>query len=499
MITQQQKAGTKEWIGLAIIALPCMLYAMDLTVLNLALPTITREFQPSATELLWIVDIYGFMVAGLLITMGNIGDRIGRRKLLMAGAATFGLASAVAAFSSSAPLLILNRAILGIAGATIAPSTLSLIRNMFHDERQRTFAIGIWITSYSVGGAIGPLVGGVLLQYFSWPSVFLANVPVMVLLLILAPRFLPEYKDPGATRIDVLSVILSIAAVLLTIYGFKTIADEGWHVGPVATITVGLLLGYLFFRRQQQLRDPLIDVRLFRGSSTFTWLLVFNILTVFTMFGSFVFIGQYLQLVLGYSPLNAGLWTLPWSLGFVVGSLFTPKLIQVVSRSKLLIIGLLFSAASFFVLARIESMGLYAIVISSVLLSLGSAPMFTLVTDLILGSVPPERAGTAGALSETSFEFGGALGIAILGSIGVALYQSNLGALPATLGSAAVKTIQSTLGGAISTAQGLPASLRTQVTQAAQQAFVHSLVIIALLSAVLSLLLAIIARWKLKV
>src|SRR5215218_9447271 len=191
-----QQAGRREWIGLAVIALPCLLYSMDLTVLNLAVPHLSADLKPTSAQLLWIVDIYGFMVAGSLITMGTLGDRIGRRRLLMIGAAAFGAASVIAAFSSSAEMLIASRALLGVAGATLAPSTLSLIRSMFQDDQQRTVAIGIWITSFSVGAAIGPLVGGVLLEGFHWGSVFLLAVPVMALLLAIGPRLLPEYKDP---------------------------------------------------------------------------------------------------------------------------------------------------------------------------------------------------------------------------------------------------------------------------------------------------------------
>src|SRR5215216_3791493 len=195
-LSRHPMATRREWIGLAVIALPCLLYAMDLTVLTLAVPSLTADLHPSATELLWIVDIYGFLVAGCLITMGTLGDRIGRRRLLLTGAAAFGAASVLAAFSTSPEMLIASRAILGIAGATLAPSTLSLIRSMFHNPHQRTVAIGIWIASFSAGAAIGPLVGGVLLERFWWGSVFLLAVPVMALLLAVGPRLLPEHKDP---------------------------------------------------------------------------------------------------------------------------------------------------------------------------------------------------------------------------------------------------------------------------------------------------------------
>src|SRR6188474_2903990 len=190
------RAGRREWLGLAVIALPCVLYSMDLTVLELAVPRLSADLKPTAAQLLWILDIYGFLVAGSLITMGTLGDRIGRRRLLMIGAAAFGVASVIAAFSTSAEMLIATRALLGLAGATLAPSTLSLIRNMFLDQQQRTVAIGIWISSYSVGAAIGPLVGGILLEHFWWGSVFLIGVPVMVLLLVVGPMLLPEFRDP---------------------------------------------------------------------------------------------------------------------------------------------------------------------------------------------------------------------------------------------------------------------------------------------------------------
>jgi DHA2 family multidrug resistance protein-like MFS transporter len=258
------RATRREWIGLAVIALPCLVYAMDLTVLNLALPAISAELRPSSSQLLWMVDIYGFLVAGFLITMGTLGDRIGRRKLLLVGAAAFGIASTIAAFSRSAEMLVAMRALLGIAGATLAPSTMSLIRNMFHDEQERQFAIGVWIASFSVGSAIGPLVGGVLLQFFPWGSVFLVAVPVMALLLALGPSLLPEYRDPGAGRIDLPSVALSLLAVLTVIYGLKQLAEHGWNWLPAGLVLAGLAVGAAFVRRQGRLAYPLLDLKLFR-------------------------------------------------------------------------------------------------------------------------------------------------------------------------------------------------------------------------------------------
>ena len=259
-----QQAGRREWIGLAVIALPCLLYSMDLTVLNLALPAISEDLRPSSSELLWIVDIYGFLVAGLLITMGTLGDRIGRRRLLLIGAASFGAASVLAAFASSAPMLIAARALLGVAGATLAPSTMALIFNMFADPGERKIAIGVWIASFSAGAAIGPLVGGALLELFWWGSVFLIGVPVMALLLVLGPRLLPESRDPDAGRLDLVSAALSLAAVLAVIFALKRLAEDGLHWTPFVAVAAGVLLAALFARRQRRLDDPLIDLDLFR-------------------------------------------------------------------------------------------------------------------------------------------------------------------------------------------------------------------------------------------
>src|SRR5687768_5284674 len=253
---ETSRATRRDWIGLTVLALPCVLYSMDLTVLNLAVPHLSADLQPTGSQLLWIVDIYGFLVAGSLITMGTLGDRIGRRRLLLIGAAAFGVGSVLAALSRTAEMLIATRALLGIAGATLAPSTLSLIRNMFLDPRQRTFAIGVWVTSYSVGGAIGPLIGGVLLQYFWWGSVFLIAVPVMVLLLAVGPILLPEFRDPNAGRPDLVSAALSLAAVLAVIYGLKQIAQDGPGWLPTLSIVAGLAVGVAFVRRQLTLADP---------------------------------------------------------------------------------------------------------------------------------------------------------------------------------------------------------------------------------------------------
>jgi DHA2 family multidrug resistance protein-like MFS transporter len=486
------RAGRREWIGLAVIALPCMLYSMDLTVLNLAVPHLSADLKPSSAELLWILDIYGFLVAGSLITMGTLGDRIGRRRLLLIGATAFGTASVVAAFSNSAEMLIVTRALLGLAGATLAPSTLSLIRNMFLDPAQRTVAIGVWVTSYSVGGAIGPLIGGVVLEYFWWGSVFLIGVPVMLLLLAVGPVLLPEYRDPEAGRLDLLSAAMSLAAVLLVIWGLKRIAEHGLGWWPVGSILAGIIVGFLFARRQRQLADPFIDLGLFR-SPAFSASLVTYTLGTFVAFGAYIYIAQYLQLVLGLSPLKAGLWMVPSMASFIVGSIVVPALARRFRPAYLMAVGLVLAAVGFGILTQMDrGSSLVMLVTGSVIYSLGISPVVILATDLIVGSAPVERAGAASAISETSSELGGALGIAVLGSVGTALYRRQmLDGVPAGVPAQSAEVARSTLGGALAEAAKLPERLGAELLGTAREAFVQSLELAAAISAGIALMTAI--------
>ena len=488
------RAGRREWIGLAVIALPCLLYAMDLTVLNLAVPQLSADLQPSSTQLLWIVDIYGFVVAGSLVTMGTLGDRIGRRRLLLLGATAFGIASVLAAYATSPGLLIAARALLGVAGATLAPATLSLIRNMFLDPRQRTLAIAVWVTSFSAGGAIGPMAGGVLLEFFWWGSVFLLAVPVMALLLVVGPVLLPEYRDPQAGRLDLISAALSLAAVLLVIYGLKQLVQDGLGWPPALSTAAGVAVGVVFLRRQRTLADPLLDLRLFR-SPAFSASLTTYMLGILVVFGAFLFIAQYLQSVLGLSPLQAGLWMLPEADGFVVGSMLAPLLVRRARPSWVMAAGMALAAVGFGLLTQVEGgSGPAVLVTGSVVLSLGLAPVVTLATDLIVGAAPPERAGTASAISETGAEFGGALGIAVLGGIGTVIYRGQLAdSAPAGVPSAAAAAARDTLGGAAAVANQLPDQLGAALLAAAREAFTQALHATAAISAACTLGIAILA------
>jgi DHA2 family multidrug resistance protein-like MFS transporter len=493
------KASRRDWVGLAVIALPCILYSMDLTVLHLAVPQIAETLKPGSSALLWIVDIYGFMVAGALITMGTLGDRIGRRRLLLIGAALFGATSVLAAFSTSSEMLIFARALQGLAAGSMSPSTLSLIRNMFQDNDERTFAIGVWVACFSAGAAIGPLVGGVILAHFWWGAVFLINVPIMLLLLVLGPVLLPEFRDPNAGRLDILSAAQSLVAVLAIIFGIKRIAEHGWGLLPAVAIAVGLVVGVLFFRRQTALADPLIDVRLFRAPG-FTAALATNVVAIFVIFGVFLFIAQYLQLVLGMGPLEAGLWTAPSGVMFALGSMAAPFLVRWFRPRTVIASGFLISAVGFALLTQlstVETPGL--LFVGMMVFCLGLAPIGAITTDLVMAEAPPERAGAASGISETSFEFGGALGMAVLGSILTAIYRGAM-ADQALVGlpDASIAAAKDTLGGAAAVAREIGGEAGANLLASARAAFVHAFEVTAGVSALGAVAAALLAAFLLR-
>ncbi|PII38020.1 MFS transporter [Sinorhizobium meliloti CCBAU 01290] len=489
-----EQASRREWVGLCVLSIACLIYSMDLSVLFLAVPAIVADLNPSASQLLWINDIYGFMVAGFLVTMGTLGDRIGRRRVLLMGAFAFGVASAFAAFSNTPGQLILARALLGIAGATIAPSTLSLIVNLFKNEAERNRAISIWGTAFALGGLVGPLIGGILLQYFHWGSVFLINIPVMLLLLAVAPFLLPEYKNNDAGRLDLLSVVLSLATVLPIIYGFKHMAADGFQLAQVVYIGLGLLVGLLFVRRQRRLSDPLVDLALFRVPA-FTASLMVNLAGVFFVFGVFLFQNLFLQLVLGLSPLEAALWSAPSAFVFAVMS-FQAYASQPFGPVRTVLGGLLINAAgaaAMAVAAYAES--LIGILGSSMIIGFGFVPVVLTTTGLIVGTAPPERAGSASAISETSAEFGGALGIAVLGSLATLVYRMAMNRADlSSLNPVQAEAVSATLAGAVETARSMPGSTSAVWLETAKSGFSLGFAVCCVVATVTLLLLAIVAR-----
>jgi DHA2 family multidrug resistance protein-like MFS transporter len=500
----------RAWLGVAVLALPCMITVMDLTVLNLAIPHLTIALKPTGAQLLWIIDIYGFMLAGALIPIGGLGDRIGRRKLLLIGAAAFGAASLVGGFSTNALMLIAARALLGVAGAALVPSTLSLLSTLFEDPAERTKAIGVWGASFAVGAAIGPLVGGVLLEHFWWGSVFLVAVPVMALLLIVGPRLLPEFRDPDAGRPDLLSGLLSIGAVLSVIYGLKQAVQDGLNWLPLLSMLVGVGLGAIFVRRQRHLADPMLDLSLFRNR-LFSISLGSNVLNVFVSFGSFILVSQYLQLVLGLSPLQAGLSSLPASLLAIVGPMLSPVLAQRVGMRLSLAALLAIAGVGFAVQGLVGapfgiittafglssltggSLALVTVALGWALWALGGSAAVTLTTGTIIGSARPERAGAVSALAQTGAELGGALGIAVLGSLGTAIYRGIVtAAIPADMSPELSAAARDTLGGALSVASQLadPAVAAT-LALTAQQGLTTAVQVTSAIAAVISILTAV--------
>jgi MFS transporter, DHA2 family, multidrug resistance protein len=466
------RAGPKEWLGLAVLALPTLLLSLDITVLHLAVPHLSAALQPSSSQLLWIIDVYGFMIAAFLVTMGTLGDRIGRRKLLLVGAAAFGAASAVAAWSTTPEMLIASRTMMGIAGATLMPSTLSLISSMFRDPQQRGFAIGIWATMFSVGIAIGPVVGGVLLESFWWGSVFLLGVPVMLLMLATAPFLLPEYRDADAGRLDLPSVALALGTMLPITYGIKELSSHGLTAPAAGTIAVGVVLGVVFVRRQGRLAEPLLDLRLF-AERRFRGALAVLLLSTALVGGIYLFITQYLQLVTGLSPMLAGLWLLPAAGALIIASLAAPMVARRVRPGTVVMGSLLVSVLGYVLIAQVGSVGGPALlIIGFVLVYVGAGATTSLLTDLVVAAAPPEKAGAASALSETSTELGVALGVAVLGSVGTAVYRRAVaGAVPAGVPAEAAEAAQHTLAEAAEATARVSGGVGDQLLVAASRAF----------------------------
>jgi MFS transporter, DHA2 family, multidrug resistance protein len=492
--TAQAKAGRKEWTGLGVLLLPLLLVSMDVSVLYFAVPFIARDLQPSSTQQLWIFDVYGFVLAGLLITMGSLGDRIGRRRLLLIGAVAFSLASLGAAYSQTAEQLIAARAVQGIAGATLMPSTLALIRNMFHDEKQRRTAIAVWTGGTMSGIALGPVLSGVLLNHFWWGSVFLINVPFMVLLLALAPALVPEFRAPQAGRFDLISSILSLGAVLPAIYGIKEIAANGVDLARCLWIAAGLAVGAAFIVRQARSPAPMIDLRLFR-SRGFTGSVAMNLVAMFAIVGFAIFTTQYLQSVLGMSPLTAALWSLVPMAGTMTAAMATRVLVQRFDRAYVAAGGFGISGAGFAALTQLHARSPIAfLLIAATIYAGGIVGVMTVGNELIMGAVPPERAGAAAAVVETATEFGAALGIAVLGSVGIAAYRSSLAvSAPAGTPPEALAAARDTLGGAVTVAGQLPGRIGAGLLEAARAAFTHGLNNAALGAAIVMVLAAVLS------
>ncbi|MFJ4869615.1 MFS transporter [Streptomyces sp. NPDC088757] len=472
--TGPARAGRREWTALGVLMLPLLLVSMDVSVLYFAIPAIAADLRPGATRQLWILDVYGFVLAGLLITMGALGDRLGRRRLLLGGAALFGTASVAAAYAHTPGALIGARALLGVAGACLMPSTLALVRTLFQDAAQRAKAVTLWTAVMASGISLGPVLSGALLEHFWWGSVFLVNLPAMALLLLLAPLLVPESRgDAGGGRFDVVSAGLSLAALLPLVHGIKELAKDGWEPVPALGVAVGLLFAVVFVRRQARSDRPMVDLGLVRNPAYGGSVLV-NLIAMAATVGYAVFLTQYLQSVLGQSPLEAALWSLVPTAGVMVAAPVAAVLARRTDRAHVMGGGFLVSAAGFGWLAAIDrTTPFWAVLVGSAVYAAGLVSAMTLANELALGAAPPERAGSAAAVLESGQELGGALGMAILGSVGAAVYTA---AMPPSAPEAA----RETLGGAL----GFP----PDVVEAGRDAFVRAMGGAGLGAAVLMLL-----------
>ncbi|MFD7688943.1 MFS transporter [Streptomyces sp. NPDC059781] len=480
------KAGRKEWIGLGILALPTLLVALDVFVLLLALPHLSADLGADSNQQLWIMDIYGFMVAGFLVTMGTLGDRIGRRKLLLIGSAAFGAASLMAAFATSPGMLITARVLLGIAGASLTPSTLALITTMFQDAKQRTVAISLWASCFTIGAIVGPLLGGVMLEYFWWGSLFLIGVPVMVLTLVVGPRVLPEFKNPEAGRLDPASVLLSLGGTVPVIYGIKELARNGWEALPVVVLVAGLVIGVLFVQRQRRLSSPLLDVTLFahgRFTAALLSLLAYSLIGGTVM----LFMTQYFQAAQGMSPFEAGLGMLPGMAAATVSFAVCPIIARKVRPAYVIGAGIAGVTAVLLTFTQLDAGSGTAVLIAGfAVFSFCGAPIVALGTSMVVGTVPVEKAGSAGALSQMSNEFGAALGVATLGTAGLAVYRNEIAdTVPAGVPAGAADAARDSVAGAAAATDGLSGPLAETLMEPVRVAFTSGLHTVAGVSAAL--------------
>lgn len=485
------RAGPREWAALAVLMLPVLMVSVDNTVLSFALPAVSVDLRPSGTQLLWIVDLYAIMLAGLLIAMGSIGDRFGRRRLLLIGSIGFGAASLLAAYSHSAEMLLLSRALQGIFGATLMPSTLSLIRNVFHDQRDRRLAIATWAAMFSGGAALGPVLGGWLLGHFSWGAVFLINIPIILLLIPLALALLPESRDPSPGPLDLVAIALSLTAMLPSVFAIKNVAEHGFTTVTMTAFAVGAASGWAFVRRLRTSSSPMIDLTLFHNR-VFNGAIIANLLSLMGLTG-FLFLGaQLLQLVLGLSAMDAALVLLPGLVATVAAGFVAVKLVRYVSIRVLVTASFVASATGYAITAFTDVPTVTSIAIAFAVMGIGIGMAETLTNDVMLSSVPPSKAGAASAISETAYEIGAVLGTAVLGTVLTSTYRSHL-TYPAVLRWGERDGSFETLGGTVEVAGYYPNVIGENLLSSARAAFDLGVqytsgvaIVIALLAALVS-------------
>ncbi|MDX2595636.1 MULTISPECIES: MFS transporter [Streptomyces] len=487
-------AGANRWVVLVVLCVSLLLVALDATVLHVAVPAVTEDLRPGAIELLWIVDVYPLVCASLLILFGTLGDRIGRRRVLLLGYALFGVASAVAALAPSAQTLILARALLGVGGAMIMPATLSILRQVFPDRRERALAIGIWSAVAAVGAAVGPLLGGFLLEHFWWGSVFLVNIPLMLVSLPVGRLLLPESRGDRDGPWDVVGALMAAGGLFGVVLGVKRLGG-GEPVASLLTL-VPLLLGgtliVLFVRRQGRCAHPLVDLRMFRRAAYSTSVGCI-VLAMLALVGLELIAAQYLQLVLGLSPLQTGLRLLPLTVAAMAAGLAGARMLRRFGPRRMVCFGFCLTAAAVLTLTAMggtDDAGL--LLFGFVLLGFGLETTLFGAYESMLSEAPAEQAGGAAAIGETSYQLGAGIGIALLGSVMNASYAPGLASVPGVPSRASAAAGHS-LGEAYDVAGRLGGSAGAALRRAARDSFVHGLHVTLLVSAGLLLLGAVMA------
>ncbi|KNH27978.1 MFS transporter [Pseudomonas syringae] len=485
-------ARSKRWLGLSVLMLPVLLVTVDNTVLGFALPKIAEALRPSASQQLWMIDAYSLVLAGLLVSMGSLGDRIGHRKLLLVGSLGFAIVSVLTAYSDTATQLIAGRACMGVFGAMLMPSTLALIRSVFEGREERRLAVAIWATTLTVGSALGPLVGGVLLEFFSWGSIFLLAVPVLVPLLVLGPLLLPESERYASGPLDPISILQSMVALGAIVYGIKHSASNGIDWMALTTFAVGAVAGRMFVRRQLRLPVPLMDLSLFR-SGTFSGSVAINLMSLAFLVGFVFFTTQFLQIVLQMSPLSASLALVPGQIMAIVVGMAVVPVAQRLQVHVLIPILMAFAGAAFLLVASMGS-SLTVLVVSFALLNIGVGAIATVSNDVILSAAPPVKAGAASAISETAYEVGVVLGTTVLGGLVTAYYRGAL-QLPGFLSEVQMMLASETLSGAHHVAADLPGDQARELMMQAGRAFEGGISLVSWVTFSLALM-AILIAWR---
>ncbi|WP_086728107.1 MFS transporter [Streptomyces carpinensis] len=487
-------AGANRWVVLVVLCVSLLLVAVDATVLHVAVPAVTEDLRPGAIELLWIVDTYPLVCASLLILFGTLGDRVGRRRILLLGYGLFGVASAVAAFSPNPQMLIFARALLGVGGAMIMPATLSILRQVFPDRRERALAIGVWSAVAAVGAAVGPLLGGFLLEHFWWGSVFLVNIPLMLVSLPVGRLLLPESTGERDGPWDVVGALMAAVGLFGVVLGVKRLGGGGpvLSVLTMAPLAVGAVLLVVFARRQRRRTHPLVDLRMF-ARPAFSTAVGCIVLAMLALVGLELIAAQYLQLVLGLSPLQTGLRLLPLTFAAMAAGLLGARILRRFGPRWMVCAGFCLTAAAVVVLTAMggrDDAGL--LLFGFVLLGFGLETTLFGAYESMLSEAPAARAGGAAAIGETSYQLGAGMGIALLGTVMNAAYAPGLARVPGVPADASGAASHS-LGEAYEVAERLGGPAGDALRRAARDSFVHGLHVTLLVSAALLLLGAVAA------